>query len=120
MSKILIVDDSSFARNSLSLLVQNGGHEVVGYASGGLQALEMFESLQPDLVALDYLMEDMNGEEVLREMLLLNADVKVIIISGSGDHTLKQRLLETGAKMFIEKPDVRGRILNVIDQVMQA
>ena len=119
MAKILIVDDSSFARNTLRMIVENGGHEVVGRAADGVQALELFKSLQPELVTLDYLMADKNGDAVLDEIIQHDPTAKVIMISGSGDHTIAQRVLKTGAKVFLEKPHVRRDILNAINQVME-
>lgn len=119
MARILIVGDSAFARNSLRLLVENGGHEVVGCAADGDQALKLFKSLQPELVTLEYLMTDKNGDVVLDEIIRHDPNAKVIMISGSGDHTIEQKVLTTGAMIFLEKPQVRRDILNVIDQVME-
>jgi len=119
MAKILIVDDSAFARNSLSMMVENGGHDVVGRAEGSEQALKLFKSLHPELVMLDYLMPDKNGEVVLKEMIQDDANARVIIISGSADHTIEERVLKAGAKVFLEKPVVQTELLNVIDQVME-
>ncbi len=61
MPKILIVDDSAFARNMLRICVEKGGHEVVGLAIDGEQALKLFKSLNPEIVILDYLMPDTDG-----------------------------------------------------------
>ena len=119
MAKILIVDDSAFARNSLSMMVESGGHEVVGRAGGGEQALKLFNSLHPELVMLDYLMADKSGEAVLKEMIQHDPGVKVIMISGSGDHTIEERALQAGAKVYLAKPIVQRDLLKVIDQVVE-
>ena len=118
MAKILIVDDSAFARSSISMIVENGGHEVVGRAEDGDQAMHMYKSLHPELVTLDYLMDGMNGEEVLREMIQHDPEAKVIMLSGSGDHAIEETALQTGAKVFLEKPNMYMNLLKVIDQVM--
>ena len=47
MVKILVVDDSAFARNTISMMVESGGHEVVGRAEDGEQAWKMYRSLDP-------------------------------------------------------------------------
>ena len=119
MAKILIVDDSAYARNSISLMAESGGHEVVGCAGNGDQALKLFNSLQPELVILDYLMPDKNGDEVLKEIIQQNPGARVIMLSGSGDKTIEERTLQTGAKVFVKKPCVPRDLLNVIDQVME-
>ena len=119
MAQILIVDDSAFARNSLRMIVVNGGHEVVGGAGDGEQALELFKSLRPELVTLDYLMPGKSGETVLREILQHDPSAKVIMISGSSDFSMEERVLQAGAKFFVEKPYLQRDILKVIDQVME-
>lgn len=120
MAKILIVDDSAFARNVLETLVIRGGHEVVGCADSCSSAVELFKSLQPELVTLDYLMTDTSGEEVLREIINCDPSARVIMVSGSGDHTIGEKALEYGAKDFVEKPYMKRDLLRVIDQVMAA
>jgi len=120
MARILIVDDSAFMRAKLRVMLESGGHEVVGLAPNGKQALEMFASLHPELVTLDYMMAGKNGEEVLREMVQQDPEARVIMISGSGDRTIEERALQIGARLFMEKPIVPTEILKVIDQVMEA
>jgi len=78
MAKILIVDDSAFTRNMIGLIVESGGHEVVGRAEDGEQAMTLFNDLHPELVTLDYLMPDMSGEAVLGEMIETDPRAKVI------------------------------------------
>jgi two-component system, chemotaxis family, chemotaxis protein CheY len=120
VAKILIVDDSAFARNSLKAIVENAGHEVIGRAADGQQALTLFISLQPDLVTLDYLMTGENGDEVLDRILRLDPTAKVIMISGMGDNTIQERVLQAGAKVFLAKPYAHLDLLQKIDQVMEA
>lgn len=118
MVKILIVDDSSFARRRLKILFESAGHEVVGSAGGGDQALSMFADLQPDVVTLDYLMTGKSGEDVLKEIVQHDPAAKVIMISGSGDNTIEQRVLDAGAKVFVGKFCEQGKFLQAVDHVM--
>jgi two-component system chemotaxis response regulator CheY len=120
MAKILIVDDSAFTRNLLRRVYESGGHEVVGHAGNAKQALTLFKTLHPELVTLDYLMPDKNGEDVLEEMIEHDPNARVIMISGSGDNTVEERALQTGAKVYLEKHRAQREILEVIDQVMEA
>ena len=119
MAKILIVDDSAFARNTLRMNVESGGHEVVGLAADGEQALKLFKSLLPELVILDYLMAGKSGMVVLKEIIQNDPNAKVIMISGSGDHALEERAPQAGAKVFVEKPCAQRDLLKIIDQVMK-
>ena len=84
MAKILIVDDSAFARNNLRLIAESGSHDVIGQASNGEQALELYKRLQPELVMLDFLMEDKDGVTVLAEMLAHDPTARVIDFTPAG------------------------------------
>jgi two-component system chemotaxis response regulator CheY len=118
MAKVLVVDDSSFTRNTLSMFIESGGHEVIGRAENAEQALDLFKSLSPELVTLDYLMPDKAGDLVLKEIAQHDPAARVIMISGSGDSKLQELALKTGAKVFVEKPCARKDILSAIDHVM--
>ena len=118
MAKVLIVDDSPFTRNLLGVMIKMGGHEVAGVAEDGKQALEMFRSLQPELVTLDWLMPNKSGEAVLKKIIMLDPDAKVIMITGWANKSIEDRVLAAGAKAFLEKSNVQKDLLNVIDQVM--
>jgi two-component system chemotaxis response regulator CheY len=118
MAKVLIVDDSPFTRHLLGVIVKMGGHEVAGVAEDGKQALEMFKSLRPDLVTLDWLMPSKSGEAVLKKIMMLDPDAKVIMITGWANKSIEGRVLAAGAKAFLEKSNVQKDLLNVIDQVM--
>jgi two-component system chemotaxis response regulator CheY len=118
MAKVLIVDDSLFTRNLLGVMIKMGGHEVAGVAEDGKQALEMFRSLQPELVTLDWMMPNKSGEAVLKKIIMLDPDAKVIMITGWANKSIEDRVLAAGAKAFLEKSNVQKDLLNVIDQVM--
>ncbi len=119
MAKILIVEDSAFTRNLIRMIVEGAGHEVVGLAGDGEQALKLFKSLHPELVILDYLMADKSGEVVLKEIIQHDPSARVIMISGSVEHALEERVLQAGAKVFVEKHCAQRDLLEVIDQVME-
>ena len=119
MAKILIVDDSTFARARLKTLFERGGHEVVGAAGDGEEALELFNSLHPELVTLDHVMAGKSGETVLKEIIRQDPGAKVIMISGTDDSAIEERVLQAGAKVFIKKFNAQLDILKVIDRVME-
>jgi len=120
MAKILIVDDSPFTRHLLGVIVKMGGHEVIGNAEDGKQALELFKSLRPELVTLDWLMPSKSGETVLKKMIHLDPDAKVIMITGWANKSIEGRVLEAGAKAFLEKSNAQKDLLTIIEQVMEA
>lgn len=118
MARVLIVDDSAFARNSLKLTVEKGGHEVVGRAGNGREAVSLFTRLQPEVVMLDYLMAGETGNEVLVELIRIDPDAKVIMISGMGHPAIQEEALQFGATCFLTKPYEREDILQMIDKAL--
>jgi two-component system chemotaxis response regulator CheY len=120
MAKVLIVDDSAFARNILGRIIEEGGHEVIGRAKDGESAVELFRTLHPELVTLDYLMTGKDGEEILEEIIEIDPSAKIVMISGSGDYTVEEKARKSGAKDFVGKPFMQRDLLRVIDQVMAA
>jgi two-component system chemotaxis response regulator CheY len=120
LARILVVDDSAFARHRIQQLLEAGGHEVVGVAANGAEALRMYEELSPDLLTLDHVMDDTPGEAVLKRILDTDPDARVIMISGSNDASLEQRVLDAGARAFIEKFSTKVDLVNVVDQILGA
>ena len=119
MAKIMIVDDSAFARNMIRMIVESAGHEVIGFAGEGEEALKLFKSLRPELVTLDYLMTGKTGEAVLKKMIQHDPSAKVIMVSGSTDATIEENVLQAGVKAFLEKPNLKRDLLKVIDKVLE-
>ncbi len=118
MAKILIVDDSPFTRHLLGVIVKMGGHEVIGVAEDGREAFELYKTLRPDIVTLDWMMPSKSGEAVLKKIIQFHPYAKVIMITGWANRSIEQRVLQAGAKVFIEKCNVQKQLLAAIDQVM--
>lgn len=105
--KVLVVDDSLFYRNILTeLLSQIPNVEVVGTAENSQSALRSLESLQPDLVTLDFEMPVMDGLETLHRMKLRGSTAAVLMISNFTREGAKVTIkaLELGAFDYITKP----------------
>ncbi len=103
--KVLIVDDSAFARLAISReLKKDGGIEVMDFARNGFEALEKIKQLKPDVVTLDVEMPDLNGLQTL-EKIMVQCPTPVVMISsltGSGTESTI-RALEAGAVDFFLK-----------------
>jgi len=117
--KILIVDDASFMRGSLKYIAESGGHEVVGMAKSGKEAMEMWIKLKPDLTTLDILMREMDGITTLKEIVKIDPMAKVIMVSALGHDEKQKEALNLGASGFIRKPFKREDIINEIDKVLK-
>lgn len=119
--KILIVDDSSIIRKIIQKSLAGDQYDLVGIASNGLIALELFKEKQPHIVTLDITMPEMNGLTVLEEMVKINPGVKVIVISALTDKATGIQAIKKGAKSFIPKPfttdDVQKTILKLAESL---
>ncbi len=122
MLRILVVDDSSFARRRIrQVLAQAQDIVVVGEAGDGREAVEMAASLQPDLITMDYEMPVMDGVSALQRIRQQRA-LPVIMISSLTFAGARVTLmaLEAGAADFIVKSQldavVQGRVL-LIDKI---
>ena len=102
--KVLIVDDSSIMRKAIHKYLSKLGVDIIGSASDGKTALEMFKEQLPDAVTLDITMPEMNGLQCLDEMLKIKADAKVLIISALKDESTALEAINKGAKGFLGKP----------------
>ncbi len=105
MIRLLVVDDSAFARCAILKLVSACPEiEIVGFAQDGIQALELVRELKPDVITLDVEMPRMSGLEAL-EAIMKEAPTPVIMASSltckGRENTL--RALETGAVDFFLK-----------------
>jgi DNA-binding NtrC family response regulator len=101
--KILIADDEPSNRK---ILVQELTHKgfAVDTARTGRQALERIESAPPDLVILDYMMPEMSGLDVLKELRRKGNDTPVILITAYGSVERAVEVMKAGAYDFITRP----------------
>jgi DNA-binding NtrC family response regulator len=101
--KILIADDEPSNRK---ILVQELTHKgfAVDTAHSGVQALQRIESAPPDLVILDYMMPEMSGLDVLKELRKKGNDTPVILITAYGSVERAVEVMKAGAYDFITRP----------------
>ncbi|MCJ7821347.1 MAG: response regulator [Bacteroidales bacterium] len=118
MGRIIIVDDASFMIGSLKYMVENAGHEVVGTAKEGGEALNLYKKLKPDLVTLDILMKGKDGISTLKAIMKLDPGAKVIMVSALGLDDTKKEASELGASGYIVKPFKQKQIIDEIQRVL--
>lgn len=82
--KVLIVDDAAFMRMMIKDILVKNGFEVVGEAADGVQAVDKYKELSPDLVTMDITMPEMDGIAALKEIKHINPQAKVIMCSAMG------------------------------------
>ena len=115
--KILIVDDSGFARRTLRQILESAGHSIEEAANGN-DALERYFLKRPDLVLLDIVMEGLSGLEVLPRIKEMDPDARVVVASADVQTSTRNEAQAAGAIGFINKPFVRERVLETVSQVL--
>lgn len=103
--KILIVDDSGFARAMVKRYIMEivkDGTTIIE-ADSGEKAIELFKQEAPDIIFLDLLMPGINGETVLKTIRASNNSVFVVILTSNFQKPVEQRLMGLGANLFISK-----------------
>jgi two-component system chemotaxis response regulator CheY len=110
MLKVLIVDDSLIIRNILKKHFEELGHEVVGLAKTGQEALSMHHRFWPDLVTMDISMPFMDGLEALKEIKKDFHDANIMMITSQGEQHLVMEAIANGAKGYILKPITKENI----------
>lgn len=118
MARILIVDDASFMRNSLKFIFENAGHEVVGLAENGMEAIKLYSKLKPDLVTCDILMKTVGGIEALTKIREENPKAKVIMVTAIGQESMQLQAQQLGAKGYIRKPFKSEDVIAEINKVL--
>jgi two-component system chemotaxis response regulator CheY len=103
-AKVMIVDDSLIIQKVIQKYLESLNIEIVGTAADGIAALEMFKEKQPDIVTLDITMPEMDGLAVLKEMLIINDKIKVMVVTALSDKATGLKEIKTGAKSFLGKP----------------
>ncbi|MDF3001399.1 MAG: cheY5 [Bacillota bacterium] len=119
MARILIVDDSIVSRKKLKIILEEGGHQVAGEAGEGLEAIQKYKTLSPDLVTMDVTMPDMDGVSTLKLIIEYNPSAKVIMITSLGKNTTMLEALSAGASDFITKPFSDRQVRDVISGVLE-
>lgn len=100
--KILVVDDEASIRRIVAFRLQQSGYQIMT-ATNGLEALEVFNQMLPDLVIIDLMLPEMGGFE-LTEQIRKKSYVPLIILSAANDEQSIIKGLELGADDFVKKP----------------
>ena len=118
-TRILLADDLPFMRMVQREILKDRGYLVVGEATNGEQAVELYASLRPDLVILDITMPQMNGLEATKKILTQDPQVVIIICSAMGQQRLILEAIQLGVKDFIVKPFKPERLIGAIQKALR-
>ncbi|PNV62115.1 two-component system response regulator [Clostridium sp. chh4-2] len=117
--EILIVDDAMFMRRIIRESLQEQGFENLLEAKDGEEAVKICRNQRPSLVFLDITMPGKSGMEVLKELLEIKPDIKVVMCSSIGQEETIRRATHAGAVDFIVKPFQRERIVSIAQKYLE-
>jgi two-component system, chemotaxis family, chemotaxis protein CheY len=116
--RVLIVDDAVVMRMMIKGILSKNGYEVVGEAQNGLEAVEKYKALSPDLVTMDMVMPEMDGITAVKEIVASDPGAKIIMCTSMGQQALVVEAIQAGAKSFITKPFQPPKMLETIQKVL--
>jgi len=114
---VLIVDDSPIIRLALRELLEDKGYVIVGESEDGRTAVRQYEELRPDIVTMDITMPDLDGIDALQEILRMDKNAKVIMITAIDQREILMRAIQAGAVDYIVKPFEHDRVLTAFEQI---
>jgi two-component system chemotaxis response regulator CheY len=117
MTTVLVVDDTHFLRMRLVKLLAEQGYDVVE-AVDGVQAVDAYQATRPDLVLMDIVMPLKTGLEALTDILRLDPQARVIMLTALGQEHTVFRAFQLGARDYLLKPYSNERLLETIEKVL--
>jgi len=119
MKRVLVADDASFMRQMIRDIVEPEGYEVVGEASDGVEVVERFKELHPDLIMMDIVMPKRSGIAAVKAIMELDASARVVMCSALGQEALVMEAIQAGAKDFIVKPFKPDAVVGTLAKVLE-
>ncbi|WP_373229152.1 response regulator [Cohnella sp.] len=118
MANILVVDDAAFMRMMLKDILAKGGHQVVGEAANGVEAIEQYQKLKPELVTMDITMPIMEGIDAVKQIKQEDPKANIIMCSAMGQQLMVVQAIQAGAKDFVVKPFQGERVLEAVKKAL--
>jgi len=119
MKKLMIVDDSNLIRKKIAREFDQAKFELVGLAENGEKAIELFRRFSPEVVTMDITMPHIDGIECIENLIAIQPDVNILVISALNDKATGMEALEKGAMGFINKPFTQKDIVEALDALFE-
>ena len=119
--RALVLDDSAFVRKTVKQMLARGGIEVVGTARDADEALDLADTLHPDVVTTDLIMPGVDGAEFTRRLMARRPTPVVVVSIASESHERVLAALEAGAVDFTQKPTALAtdKVLEIEDELVR-
>ncbi len=118
MERIFIIDDDKDTRAIYERFLNLSGFMVLPSARDGNEGIEMFKNFnpKPDIILMDYLMPILNGLKTTKELIKLDENIKIIMISS--DTTVENKAIKLGVKIFLPKTVSVAKIIQTIKELL--
>lgn len=114
---VLIADDSEFMRDLLREILEEN-FQIVGEAENGVEAVELYDEHDPDLVMMDIVMPIRDGIEATGKITSEDPNAHVIMCTSMGQEDQMKRAVKAGAQGYITKPFQKPSVLEAINDVV--
>ena len=118
MARVLVVDDAAFMRKMVGDALLKGGHEVVGEAGNGNEAVARYQELRPEVTTLDITMPEKDGLAALKDIMALDPTARVVMCSALGQESKVLESIKLGAKDFVVKPFQADRVNEAVGKAL--
>ena len=115
--RVLLADDHQIVRQGLRGLLEKAGHEVVGEAADGQEALRLARTLTPDIAVLDLSMPRLNGLDAAREIRRMSPEIKTILLTMYTDKGYVLQAMKVGAKGYVLKTEAAEDLIRAIREI---
>lgn len=119
MVRILLADDHPVVRQGLKALLEDEPNfSVVGESGSGLEAIRTCSELQPEVLILDIMMDDISGIEVARQVKESCPRTEIVVLSMHGDKKHVLEALQAGAKAYVVKKSASSELVQAVHEVI--
>jgi len=119
MERILIIDDDAALRETLKICLNDIGYEII-LAENGYLGIDLFKSEHPDLVISDLKLPDIDGMKVLNEIVKIDNNLPVIMITAYEDVSITIKAIQQGAYDILEKPIEKERLKSIVIRALNS
>jgi DNA-binding NarL/FixJ family response regulator len=116
-ARVLIVDDHALLRDAIRVALELAGHEIVGEAGDGYEAIRLAEELRPAIVLMDVSLPGIDGIEATRRLIVRGSESRVVILTMHGDPALVARAVRAGASAYLTKGFSMPEVVEAVEKV---
>jgi len=120
MSRVLIVEDAPYIREVFRYALELHKHVIAGEAVNGVEAIDKYHELKPDIVLMDLLMPVMDGISAIKKIIEFDPKAKIIVVSAISKSSIRDEAMRAGAIDFVAKPFEVSRLLDAVTDASAA